>query len=52
MKIDTAIIKKVMMLMDSGAKDDPEFLHSIELFIFELTRLQKQKNAKDSKKHK
>ena len=50
MKIDTELIKSLMMKIDENAKEDPEFLEQLDLFIYQLKSLQKQKNAKQSKK--
>ncbi len=47
MKIDEEIIRKVIYnIDDSGeAKKDEEFVRNIEYIIFEMIRLQKNKNA-------
>jgi hypothetical protein len=52
MKIDTSTIKEVMLSIDDDAQKDPEFEHEVDMFIFQLTRLQKEKNAKRKKKQK
>ena len=52
MKIDTSIIKQVMLSIDEDVQNDPEFELEVDKFIFALTRLQKDKNAKRKKKQK
>tara|TARA_R110002012_G_scaffold215157_1_gene386237 strand:+ start:1471 stop:1638 length:168 start_codon:yes stop_codon:yes gene_type:complete len=52
MKIDTSTIKEVMLSIDDDAQKDPEFEHEVDMFIFQLTRFQKEKNAKRKKKQK
>ena len=50
MKIDTEVIKEVMFNMDEYAQEDPEFLQTVELFIFQLEQLQTKKNVKPRNK--
>ena len=47
MKIDEGIIRKVIYNIDETgeAKQDEEFIRSIENIILEMKRLQKKKNA-------
>ena len=52
MKIDESVIKKVMLSMDESAKNDKEFLESIDLFIYQLKKNQKKENAKRKAKSK
>lgn len=52
MKIDTSTIKKAMLSIDEDAQNDSEFEREVDKFIFALTRLQKEKNAKRKKKQK
>ena len=52
MKIDESLIRKVMISVDENAKNDKEFLESVDLFIYQLKKLQKKENAKRKVKSK
>ena len=45
MKIDEDVIRDVLLSIDPLAKEDPEFIENIELFIYKMIRKQKKLNA-------
>lgn len=50
MKIDTKVIKEVLYGVDPLAKEDEEFVESINMFILLMVQKQKEKNKKKPQK--
>lgn len=50
MKIDTKVIKEVLYGIDPTAKEDEEFIESINMFILLMEQKQKEKNKKKPQK--
>tara|TARA_R110002012_G_scaffold4382_2_gene20157 strand:+ start:2738 stop:2890 length:153 start_codon:yes stop_codon:yes gene_type:complete len=50
MKIDTKVIKEVLYGVDPLAKEDEEFVESINMFILLMVQKQKEKNKKNPQK--
>ena len=50
MKIDTEVIKDVLRGIDPEAKEDPDFIETLDMIVSAMVRKQKDKNAAKSDK--